>query len=670
MPTSPRGTLASLQIRAIGRRDAGHAAVRAGLRAIATTGVVVLALSALAVPSGAATVTGWADWTSLSGATGAWSTTVTSTAAGLGPVSMTSTSLGGASVGVIGGATRWLGPSTPPGTLHGSSADRPYVNLAHATGGTASVTTYTFARPAPAGSWSLVLGDVDLERLTISATAPDGSPLTAAQLGWVGAFNYCAGSGAAEPSCTGADAPTVSTTATTVALAGLGANTDGAAGWLRPTTAVTSLTVTSERLPSATGTQLYQTWFATIARDVTGTVSRSDVPSTPVADATVTLLGPDGAPVATRVTAPDGTYAFTGVAAGAGHTVQVAPPAGLLVSGPATAAVDLSTSDATADFTVRAPVAVTAVGTVLDPGGTPVPGVGVTLLDTAGASIGATWGADGAWTAGPLGVGTWTVSLDVPSGYVVVTGPAPLVVAPGDEGTRTLVPAIVRAVVPVSATGTVTSDAGRPLAGVPVTLTGPAGATATTTTGADGTWTAGPLSPGTWTASVTPPAGWLVASTPVAFEVAAGDEGPRVVGATVLREREPVVVTGVVRSQTGPVAGAVITLTNGPETVTATSAADGTWSAPLAPGVWTITVTAPDGMTVLSAPQTLRLAPDSEGVTELAAVVLAATGTATLPVTGAEPGPATGLATALVVVGLGLVLAARSAGRRADARRG
>jgi argininosuccinate lyase len=89
------------------------------------------------------------------------------------------------SVSVPTGASAFLNVNTPVGARYGSSVNKPYINLG-AKGAAPSVTTYTFASGTPSGGWSFVLGDVDADAVTISATKPDGSAVSAAELGFEG----------------------------------------------------------------------------------------------------------------------------------------------------------------------------------------------------------------------------------------------------------------------------------------------------------------------------------------------------------------------------------------------------------------------------------------------------------------------------------------------------
>ncbi len=192
----------------------------------------------------------YAEWTRV-GATG----TVTLASDGFDAPTATWSSTG-TSLDTPTGASTWLGSGTPFGAVYGSSQGKPYLNVG--TGGAASVvTTYTFTDPTPVGTWGFTLGDIDADRVTISATDAIGNALTVAP--WFqSVFNYCAVSPKPSGCPAGAqtDVPTWNGVDT---LTGNGSDTAGAAGWFRPTQAVKTLTFTFAKL---SGFPVFQTWFA------------------------------------------------------------------------------------------------------------------------------------------------------------------------------------------------------------------------------------------------------------------------------------------------------------------------------------------------------------------------------------------------------------------------
>lgn len=111
-------------------------------------------------------------------------------------------------IGVISGASTWLSQGSPVGAKYGSSLNRPSLNLRPKADNPASpsTTTYSFANPTPTSGWTFVLGDIDADKVQVRAVGPNGTALTAAQLGFNGGFN----SSAVPPSGTPPSTPTTS----------------------------------------------------------------------------------------------------------------------------------------------------------------------------------------------------------------------------------------------------------------------------------------------------------------------------------------------------------------------------------------------------------------------------------------------------------------------------
>lgn len=259
------------------------------------------------------------------------------------------------SIGVISGASTFLNPSTPPGAFFGSSQNRPYLNLRPAADrpDAPSTTTYSFTAPTPTGGWGFVLGDVDADRIVISATGVDGAPVSAEELGFQGVFNYCGGSPSSCAPTEPASLPSWDPQSLTLDGNPQAADTDGAAAWFRPAVSLTTLTFTYFQ---RSGLPIYQTWFASIARDVSGIVRGCTTTggTGPVAGANVALLDASGRIVATTLTASDGSYGFRDYTA-TSYTVSLTAPDGC--GGVTTADTDTSDSDQTVDFALTpAPV--------------------------------------------------------------------------------------------------------------------------------------------------------------------------------------------------------------------------------------------------------------------------------------------------------------------------
>jgi len=576
------------------------------LSALAAASLAALTAVVAPATATAATTAGWAGWEPLAGTAGDWSTTMQLPAGGFPAASMTSDSRGG--VGVVSGASSWLAASTPPGQVFGSSRDQAYVNLRpqadRAT--TPSTTTYTFGSPTPAGGWAFVLGDIDADSATVRALGADGQPLTATELGFQGAFNYCQGAGT--PSCTDTEVPTWDPATVTLMGNPTATDTNGASGWFRPTVPVTSLTI---EFSWRSGFPVYQTWFASLARDVTGTVTLDD--GGPLEGSTLTLFGPDGTALATTTSAADGTYAFEGYTAAPGYRVELTElpgpsddhPFGLVAVGSAVVDdVDLSDADGVADFQARDIEPVAVSGTVLDDDGNPVPGATVTLTPVGGgepitavtSSRGEYLVDDVAWDVENEQPQEYEFSVgDLPEGYTVTGAPPNLTVEVGQEEASTGNDFVVRG--PAAVSGTVTAG-GDPVAGVVVTL-----GDRTTTTAADGTYTFEDVLPGDRSVTVEAPDGYTV-DGPATRDVTVGTDD--VTGVDFALARDVVVpptqpVGGTVTDTEGdPVPDAEVTVTDadGAEVATVVTDEEGTWTADLPDGEYTATVTPPDGYVV------------------------------------------------------------------------
>ena len=473
-------------------------------RFLAVPAILLIALLSVltAVPASAATVTRWATWGALEGAGGAYTTSVSIADNPALSATVTSDSRAG-QVGVISGSSTWLAASTPVGEKYGSSKDQPYLNLRPRVDNASSpsTTTYTFSRPTPTTGWTFVLGDIDADRVRISATAADGTAVSAEQLGFRDGFNYCADGLAGKPSCAGDAADVPSWDPATLTLTGNAGATDtsGAAAWFEPTTPLATLTF---EFTQRSGFPIYQTWFASLARDITGTVV---APAGSEEGVTLTLTDPAGTVIATTTSGPGGTYGFTGIQASDGYTVSVTPPAGLIVDGPVMRAANLSAADAVADFALRAPVPVTVSGTVRDAEGAGVPGAVITIPGVGDA----TTGADGGYAFPEVPPGEHTASItDLPDGYIVDRTPPSFTVPAGSETPITDVDFTLAQLGAI--TGTVTNTGGDPVSGVTLTVTGP-GEPQSLTSGPDGSYALKDLPPGEYAITVDVPEGYTSA---------------------------------------------------------------------------------------------------------------------------------------------------------------
>lgn len=250
---------------------------------------------------------------------------------------------------VQSGASTFLPAGSAPGLVFGSSQGRGYLNQRplQDTPTGAGTTTYTFATPTPSSAWGFVLGDIDADKAVVTARDANGAPVPVSDLGFKGAFNYC---DAPTPRpCTGDmvgdtaqfDLPTWDPATATLRGSGFGTNTDtsGASGWFMPRVPLSSLTITYTRI---TGLPIYQTWFATVAHDISGSVGGCTV-----SGVAVELKDAAGKRVATTTTDSLGNYSFANYLATDSYTVTATAAAGCELTGDPDQAVDLSHGDVT-----------------------------------------------------------------------------------------------------------------------------------------------------------------------------------------------------------------------------------------------------------------------------------------------------------------------------------
>jgi hypothetical protein len=305
-----------------------------GAGAVALAALILSGTGVTAIPSSGA----YPDWT-LNGTAGTMAIPVTGFPAAILATNSTSPSL-------QSGASTYLSASTPFGQAFGSSQGRPYALLRTAAGQAPSTTTFTFANPTPA-RWGFALGDIDADKVAVSATDAAGGPVSAASLGFESSFNYCAVS-PRPPACgAGPFTDQPAWDPATKTLTGNGSDTAGAAAWFRPAVPIRTLTFTYSRL---SGSPVYQAWFAAMSSAVRGnvTMAAGDTPP-PV---TLRLLHADGSPVlgasgqpVTTTSGAQSGYAFTGVASG-DYVVATDPPQGFTAAGPARRPADTTGGDA------------------------------------------------------------------------------------------------------------------------------------------------------------------------------------------------------------------------------------------------------------------------------------------------------------------------------------
>jgi hypothetical protein len=168
---------------------------------------------------------------------------------------------------------------------------------------------------------------------------------------------------------------------------------------------------------------------------------------------------------------------------------------------------DLSATDATVDFALRAVVPVVVSGTVTDTAGDPVADATVTLTpDDGGTPLTTTTETDGTYGFPDVGPGTWTPSVQPPAGYEAVeTSPPPFTVPAGSEAPITGEDFVVGLVVSPTSPPTTpppSSPTTQPSTTQPPTSPGTAPTTpaSTLTTTASATATSGAVAPGEQTA--------------------------------------------------------------------------------------------------------------------------------------------------------------------------
>jgi hypothetical protein len=562
------------------------AAHRGGRVARALAAIIAAAaLVSVASPADAATTTRWSDW-SFAGTSGAYTGTVAIAATPALTASYTSDSRSG-QVGVVSGASAWLSQGTPVGAKYGTSRDRPYLNLRPRadTPTGSSTTTYSFNAPTPTSGWTFVLGDIDADQVRIRAIGPNGAELPAAALGFQGGFNYCAPGVVGKPSCVGdaTDVPTWDPATRTLTGNAAAVDTSGASAWFEPSQPISSLSFIFTR---RSGLPVYQTWFASLARDITGTVTDQDT-AAPAAGVAVRLLDASGAVIATATTSASGAYAFTGVTATTGYTVEMLPPAGSLAVGPSRVPADLTTADAVVPFVVRDIVPVAVSGTVRDADGAPLGGVTVTLTDGP-QTVTTVSASDGTYGFDQVPVGTWTPTATGPDGYSLTDAPDPIVVPAnsetpitGQDFTFTADPTLSGRV----ATG------GTGVAGVTVTASDGTD-TLTTVTAADGTYSFPRIPAGSYDVSITVPDGYTSDDPDKTIALTADDT----VDFTLDPARTGVIAGTVTDTDGNPVAGVEVTITGPGGTRDLVTGETGDYSLDgLDPGDYSITITVPNG---------------------------------------------------------------------------
>ncbi|KPG87491.1 hypothetical protein AEQ27_02355 [Frigoribacterium sp. RIT-PI-h] len=293
---------------------------------VVLAGALALGGATGASAAGPGTV-GWADFT-VDGTARAYTGTMT-LPGDFPQATFTSTSR---QATIPSGSSTWQGTGTPVGAEYDSSRGRPYLNLRPAqdspTAAAASVTTYPFDRATPTSDWSFVLGDVDADQVTVSATDAAGAAVPASALGFRSTYNSCrTATGGPSPSGDAAglrDVPSWNAGSGVLTGNATAADTEGASAWFSPTVPLSTLTFTYQQ---RAGFPVYQTWFVTKTFTASGTVTND---GTAYPGAVVTVVDPaTGEVVGTTTTVgPDGTWSVPGLVSGTPYEVDVTTPDG------------------------------------------------------------------------------------------------------------------------------------------------------------------------------------------------------------------------------------------------------------------------------------------------------------------------------------------------------
>jgi hypothetical protein len=282
-------------------------------------GAIALALSIFTLftfessASAIAPDTGYASYTAAvpNGADGTVSMT-----AGFGNIAYSSS--GSSGITIPGGSSAIQPLSTPFAAFIGlSSTGQQYINTRLNNGATAT-NTYRFLQNTPNnGKWAFSLGDVDAERLTITATKANGSAATAAEIGFQAQYNY--------------NDPTDSVAHLTITQSGNSVvaedpscpttcDTVGISVWFKPTVSLSYISISAL---GKSGFPVYQTWFATQYKPVSGHVDPfqgtpvvNPTPIPPLSLDLIDLNGPgnsDDVVVATTTSDTSGNYSFPSV---------------------------------------------------------------------------------------------------------------------------------------------------------------------------------------------------------------------------------------------------------------------------------------------------------------------------------------------------------------------
>lgn len=351
--------------------------------AVVLTGMLFLNATAIA----AAPNTGFATYTAAvpNGADGSVNMT-----AGFGNIAYAST--GSSGITIPGGSSAIQPLTTPFAAFVGlSSSGQQYINTRLNNGATATNTYHFLTNTPNNGKWAVSFGDVDAERLTITATKSNGSPATAAELGFQSQYNY--------------NDPSDSTSHLTVTQSGNSVvvedplcpnacDTVGISLWLKPTVSLSYLSISAF---GKSGFPVYQTWFATQYKAISGDVDPFQgtpaVNPTPVPPVTLNLIdNVSNEVVATTTSDSSGNYSFPAVypdAAGAYEIEATGPYGEDIVGSNADGNFDVPATDGVGAViipTIVAPAEYEVSGSITNGQGDPT-AFDVAVLDSTGSVI-------------------------------------------------------------------------------------------------------------------------------------------------------------------------------------------------------------------------------------------------------------------------------------------
>ena len=346
-----------------------------------------LALGLFITQSDGATTPGgtYATFSGPTGANPSWTSSVAIPGAnGFPAASLATNSL---TPSVPSGSSTWLSASTPFGGQFASSQNQPYFVFSPTTGQAPSTTTITFATPTPTAGWGFALGDVDAEKIQISASDVNGAAVAISALGFQSVFNFCDIATTKPSACSGVTAPFDTPTWNTSSgwLTGNVNDSVGASAWFMPSAPIKTVVlrdVNQSGVPSA------QLWISSNLRTVAGNISEPPLPvsATPATTTTTTTEPPT------------------------------------------------TTSTSTTTTTTTEPTTTTVPMTVPE-GNVPAVDVPVVITDLSGTVVDTTTtDANGNFAMTTIAPGKYLLSEELPAGYSAPTGiyPLPIDVTTGD----------------------------------------------------------------------------------------------------------------------------------------------------------------------------------------------------------------------------------------------